>query len=188
MKNPLPRSGRLNLESKPAAGPTVRRKNRAAGPPTSFSRAAIRPLGTRAVPKPRRWCYAHQTAPKVNDLWTPIYVGVKSKSEKMSRGTAHNSYNRVKQRALEDAEFESHDPVLKQIRTRQRAGEKAKIENPKRVQRAIAAAAAERRKGRLELCSVCREFFRSNSPEVGIFVCPKCRKSEIAKAPATSVV
>jgi len=27
-------------------------------------------LGTHAIPKPRRWCYAHQTAPKVNDLWT----------------------------------------------------------------------------------------------------------------------
>ena len=28
------------------------------------SRAAIRLLGTRVVPKPRRWCYAHQTARK----------------------------------------------------------------------------------------------------------------------------
>ena len=35
--------------------------------------------------------------------------------------------------------------------------------------------AAEHAKGRMDFCSVCKESFISNSPEVGIFVCPKCQ-------------
>jgi hypothetical protein len=75
----------------------------------------------------------------------------------MSRGTAHNVYNRARQRARDEAEFDHHDPVLE------------------RVRRATEAEAAERSKGRLDLCSVCRKFFRSNSPEVGICMCSSCR-------------
>jgi len=38
-------------------------------------------------------------------------------------------------------------------------------------------------KGRLDLCSVCREFFRSNSLDVGIFVCAKCGADTSPKKP-----
>jgi hypothetical protein len=35
--------------------------------------------------------------------------------------------------------------------------------------------ATEMAKGRLEICSDCKEFFRSNSPAVGRCVCPSCQ-------------
>lgn len=73
----------------------------------------------------------------------------------MSRGTNHNAHNRVRQRAREEEEFQNHDPAVLSYRAK-----KAKE-------------AAERAKGRMDFCSVCKETFRSNSTEVGIFVCPK---------------
>jgi hypothetical protein len=75
----------------------------------------------------------------------------------MSRGTGHNVHNRARQRASEEATYKQHDPVLQRIR------------------RIAVAAAADRRRGRLDLCNVCKEFFRSNSSAVGVFVCPTCR-------------
>src|ERR1700678_2079700 len=44
------------------------------------------------------------------------------------------------------------------------------LENARKAKEAV-----ERRKGRLDLCSICKGFFRSKSAEVGIFVCPTCR-------------
>ncbi len=75
----------------------------------------------------------------------------------MSRGTNHNAYSRARQLAREEKELENHDPAVLSYRAKK------------------AREAAERAKGRMDLCSVCKESFRSNSPEVGVFVCPKCQ-------------
>ena len=45
----------------------------------------------------------------------------------------------------------------------------------KAAEEADRAIAAERAKGRLEICKFCREFFRTASEEVGVAVCPSCR-------------
>lgn len=83
----------------------------------------------------------------------------------MSRGTAHNALNRANQLSREEAAFEEHDPEIQ----RARRGAKASAAARRRVE-------LDRRRGRLDLCSVCRKFFRSNSREVGICVCPNCQK------------
>jgi formylmethanofuran dehydrogenase subunit E len=71
----------------------------------------------------------------------------------MSRGTRHNAYNRARQRAYEEAEFDPNKDAKQ-------------------------AAAIDRSKGRLNLCSVCKEFFRSNSSKVGKHVCPSCLRKQ----------
>ena len=88
----------------------------------------------------------------------------------MPRGTMHNVYNRARQRAREEAEFQHHTPAAVLERERR----------AKEVERR-AKEAEERRKGRLNLCSICREFFRSNSDEVGVFVCPSCQNKQAAE-------
>ena len=82
----------------------------------------------------------------------------------MSRGTAHNALNRARQLSREEAAFEEHDPELQRARRAIEASATAR----RRVE-------LDRRRGRLDLCSVCREFFRSNSQEVGVCVRPSCQ-------------
>src|ERR1043166_5017651 len=72
----------------------------------------------------------------------------------MSRGTNHNTYNRARQRRREAADWTRH------------------AEMPERVSDLL-----ERAKGRTDFCSVCGRTFRSNSSEVGRFVCPWHRKN-----------
>ncbi len=84
----------------------------------------------------------------------------------MSRGTEHNRWNRQRQRAKEDAEFEGAKPG----RITKAYWEKMKLLSEK--------ARADAKRGRLDVCSLCRESFRSTSQEVGIFLCPKCRANE----------
>ena len=85
----------------------------------------------------------------------------------VSRGTNHNAYNRAKQRAREAGEYQRRGPgVWVWVEAK---GQHAPDNERK------AREAAERAKGRMDFCSICKESFRSNSPEVGIFVCPKCR-------------
>ena len=93
----------------------------------------------------------------------------------MSRGTDHNAYNRDRQRVREAAEFQRHDPAARARAEaeRERArglADREALDRQRRVKEA-----AERSKGQLELCSVCREFFRSTSTEVGPCLCLSCR-------------
>jgi len=80
--------------------------------------------------------------------------------ESMSRGTNHNAYNRARAQRGQIPEYYQGPAVLELRRAR---------------------AAARRLRRRLDLCSICREFFRSDSPEVGVFVCPSCQ-SKIKQA------
>ena len=53
-----------------------------------------------------------------------------------------------------------------------------KLATVARRERQASEAARQRRervKGRLEMCSMCGEFFRSTSVEVGVSICPFCR-------------
>jgi hypothetical protein len=88
----------------------------------------------------------------------------------MSHGTGHNALNRTRQRDREEGEFQRHDPVGKAKQAKSLDAAKLAEEE-----------ATERAKGRMDFCSSCGEFFRSNSPDIGLFVCSECKRKAISQ-------
>ena len=98
----------------------------------------------------------------------------------MSRGTAHNLYNRIRQNAHEESELRRYLAPFKRekLERRRKANEAAELKRKAKEAAEMKRKVREedeRRKGRLEVCGICRELFRSTSPEVGIYMCPSCR-------------